>query len=101
MPGFTRSGGWIGTEIEVLELTSTGEGGNEVLQFPIDEETTGIIVVTDGQGRASLEINGEPLVDANSETEFARSARDRLLAYVNEAPRPGEVRLSISYTEGE
>ena len=104
MPGFERNAGSLLTvqedTVEVLELASTAEGGEEREYFSIPEDTVALMVVTEGEGTATLRINGDTIRQVANETEFAVSEGRRLRAYVNTSPTPGQGELTLAYERG-
>jgi hypothetical protein len=102
MAGFVPHYGVIEGEAEVFELVSTEEGGEEAFEFEIPPDTEMLLVVTEGEGRAYLNVNGVDVGPIPAEdTRLAVVSRDRVEVYLDTRPRPGTGRLTLWHEAGE
>lgn len=98
MSGFTTNFGTIEGQVDVIELASNGEGGEETVRFPISTDTEALLIATAGDGGANLTINGETAHSSGTTLAFSTPAGN--LTYINTDPSEGEGILTLFYQPG-
>jgi hypothetical protein len=61
MAAFNRTHASAPGQIEIIELESTGEGGEQIIDVPLPPDTAVVSVVTEGEGGCHATIDGQAL----------------------------------------
>lgn len=63
MAAFNRNDAVAPGQLRIVELESTGEGGEQTVEIPLAPDTAVVSIVTEGEGGCHVSIDGQPLRD--------------------------------------